>query len=79
VRAGNSTTVAMSISGHKTDAVFRRYNITSTEDIKQAANKVAEYNSKRRNAVNNASSIQVAPKQCSPIRGKLRPLNALGP
>ena len=55
MRAGNSTTVAMSISGHKTDAVFRRYNITSTEDIKQAANKVAEYNSKRRNAVNNAS------------------------
>ena len=51
MRAGNSTTVAMSTSGHKTDSVFRRYNITSTEDIKQAAKKVAEYNSKRRKAV----------------------------
>jgi integrase len=50
-RAGNSSTIAMSISGHKTDHIFRRYNITDIEDKKEAAKKVSEYNSKRRKAV----------------------------
>jgi len=50
-RAKVSTTVAMSISGHKTDHIFRRYNITDVEDKKEAAKKVAEYNRKRRKAV----------------------------
>jgi hypothetical protein len=50
-RAGNSSTIAMSISGHKTDHIFRRYNITDIEDKKEAAKMVSEYNSKRRKAV----------------------------
>lgn len=50
-RAGVQDSVAMSISGHKTDHVFRRYNITDLEDKKKAAKKVAAYNSKRRKAV----------------------------
>lgn len=37
VRAGISTTVARSISGHVTDAIFDRYDITSAEDLKKAA------------------------------------------
>jgi integrase len=35
-RAGVSETVAMSITGHKTNSMFRRYNITSQEDKRQA-------------------------------------------
>lgn len=39
-RRGISTTVAKKISGHLTDAVFERYNITSTDDLHDAANKI---------------------------------------
>ena len=36
IRAGVSQSVAMSISGHLTDAMFRRYNITSDADQRAA-------------------------------------------
>jgi integrase len=40
IRAGVSQDVAMKISGHKTASVFSRYNITSTEDIMDAKQKL---------------------------------------
>jgi integrase len=47
VRAGVREKIAMSISGHKTRAVFDRYNITSTDDVKDAIKTVTRYNKRK--------------------------------
>jgi integrase len=43
VRSGVSQAVAMRWTGHKTPAVFTRYDITATEDLKLAVDKVTSY------------------------------------
>lgn len=40
IRRGVGRDVAMKVSGHKTDAIFRRYNISSLDDLKDAALKI---------------------------------------
>jgi integrase len=51
VRSGVSQAVAMTWTGHKTDAVFRRYNITTTEDLEHAADLLAVYRDARAKAI----------------------------
>jgi hypothetical protein len=43
VRGGVHETVAMAISGHRTRSIFDRYNITSDDDLRQAAKQTLEY------------------------------------
>jgi integrase len=41
IRRGITEPVAMKISGHKTADVFRRYNITTVDDLREAAHKMS--------------------------------------
>ena len=52
IRAGVPQSIAMTITGHKTDAVFRRYNITSDDDKREALSKLAAYRSTKSKTTN---------------------------
>jgi integrase len=43
IRAGVPQSVAMEITGHKTDSVFRRYDITSNDDKRRGLRAMQDY------------------------------------
>jgi len=43
IRTGVSRKIAMLLSGHKTESVFERYNITDDHDLEDAVRKTQEY------------------------------------
>ena len=42
IRRGVPQKTARTVSGHKTDSVFERYNIVSEDDIRDAARRIEE-------------------------------------
>jgi integrase len=47
-RAGVPRTVAMKITGHRTEAIFRRYDIVTSQDLRRAAEKLAAHQERER-------------------------------
>lgn len=70
VRAGIPERVAMTISGHKTRNVFDRYNITSQEDLKDAAKKRHEFSERQ------AEQVQFEDNRLQKVQ-KVTTLNAV--
>ena len=53
IRAGVSESVAMTIVGHQTNSIFKRYNITDKSDISQAFDNHRAFMETRRASVIN--------------------------
>ena len=43
IKAGVDRRTAMKITGHKTEAIFERYNIKTTDDVREALIKVGQF------------------------------------
>jgi integrase len=46
-RAGIPRSVAMAISGHRTESVYKRYDIVADTDLRKAAERLAEYHAEQ--------------------------------
>jgi len=51
IRSGVDETVAMRITGHKTRSIFDRYNVTNTDDLREAMLSVEKYRKTQKQTV----------------------------
>ncbi len=59
-RAGVSRSVAMKLSGHKTESIYRRYAIVSEADLAEGVRKVAAIHARRPDALPRAAGVSGA-------------------
>jgi integrase len=64
-QAGVPRSLAMRISGHRTESVFERYNITTTQDVHNAGAQVQEYLEQQRSK----AAAPSKPKKLRVVRG----------
>lgn len=57
-RAGLSRSVAMQLTGHKTEAVYRRYAITSEADLREGVDRLNTRSAGRSPAANTAWAVR---------------------
>jgi integrase len=69
-RKGIPEKVGMLISGHKTDSVYRRYNIVDMEVLKTATTKIEEHQREIVQAENNHRTAIVGTKEGADDKGK---------
>jgi integrase len=69
IRAGVPQTVAMAISGHKSDAVFRRYDIVDPRDLKKAMEAVEKSHCASSVYSGGGKPVQVTDPQPLPLTG----------
>jgi hypothetical protein len=51
IRSGVTRAVAMKITGHKTESMFERYNITDQAPLRDAMQKVEQYSNKEQKVI----------------------------
>jgi len=64
-QAGVPRSLAMRISGHRTESVFERYNITTTQDVQNAGARVQQYLDQQRKL----AAAAPKPKKLRVVRG----------
>ncbi len=75
IRAGVHTHVAMAISGHRSEAIFRRYDFVSGRDQREARGRVAAYleeRTKRGQQAGKAARAGVQRSEMSTVRAPRR-------
>jgi hypothetical protein len=63
---GVDCSVAMKISGHKTESVFNRYNITSQKDLREAARSPGKYIEEKNSQRTTKESLVPQPSETVP-------------
>lgn len=74
IRAGISQNVAMKISGHRTDSVFRRYDIVTQQDLHDAARQLGLYVEEAQAKLKESISTELA--QSGPTSGSTQSVDS---